>query len=212
MARPQVYSDEEMVAALEEKHGLVFLAAKSLGCSPDTIRHRAKQSPAVAGCILAQRGRVIDTAEERLFEAVDKGQPWAVGLMLKTLGRDRGYVERSEHRLGGEPGVGPVGHRVEAGANNEAIASPLPPPDEMDLEDLELLDRMFKKYEAQRNGPQVIAGPAVGGLPHAGNGETAPALDFRPPGGAASGVKVRLTPLPLPAPASSRNGDANGVH
>jgi hypothetical protein len=210
MARPQVYSDEEMVAALEEKHGLVYLAAKSLGCSPDTIRHRAKQSPAVAECIVAQRGQVIDTAEERLYEAVHKGQPWAVGLVLKTLGRDRGYVERSEHRLGGDPGATPVGHRVEVGACGEENASPLPPPDEMDLEDLQILDHMFKKYEARRNGSQVIDAPAVRGLSPACSGETAPALDFRPPGGAPV-VEGRLTPLPLPAPASSRNGAANGV-
>ncbi len=36
--------------------------------------------------------------------AVNKGQPWAVSLVLKTLGKERGYVERGEITgKGGEP-------------------------------------------------------------------------------------------------------------
>jgi hypothetical protein len=108
MARPRVFSDAKMIDALEAKRGLVYLAAKKLGCRPATIYERAKVSEAVAGCIADQRGEVIDTAEEKLFQAVLKGQPWAIGLVLKTLGRARGYVEQQQHRHGGDAEAPPV--------------------------------------------------------------------------------------------------------
>jgi hypothetical protein len=82
----------------------------------------------------------------------------------------------------------------------------------MDLEDLQLLDRMFKKYAARRNGSQVIDAPAVGVSLPAGNGEAAPALDFRPPGSGAPGVQGRPTPLTLPAPGRPPAPEANGAH
>jgi hypothetical protein len=98
MARPRVYTNEQMIAALQETKGLVFLAAQRVGCDPDTIYNRARKSPAVAAAIRNQRGVVVDTAELKLYQAILDGQAWAIALTLKTLGKDRGYVERQEHR------------------------------------------------------------------------------------------------------------------
>jgi hypothetical protein len=96
MARPQVYTNDEIISALVEKKGLVYLAAKRLACSPNTIYARARTSPAVAEAIASQRGEVVDTAEMKLFEAIEAREAWAIALTLKTLGKDRGYVERQE--------------------------------------------------------------------------------------------------------------------
>ena len=76
--------------------GMVCLAAAKLGCDPDTIHNRAKTSRAVAQSLREERGRVVDLAELKLFKAIENGERWAVQLCLKTLGRDRGYVERQE--------------------------------------------------------------------------------------------------------------------
>jgi hypothetical protein len=35
-------------------------------------------------------------AEAKLMQAVDKGEQWAITMILRTLGRERGYVERQE--------------------------------------------------------------------------------------------------------------------
>ena len=35
--------------------------------------------------------------ELELYEAVLAGQPWAICLLLKNKGKDRGYTERQEH-------------------------------------------------------------------------------------------------------------------
>jgi hypothetical protein len=96
MARPRVYSDEKIIAALTETMGLVYLAAQVVGCDPDTIYRRAKKSAQVNSHIAFERGKIIDTAEMKLFQAINAGEPWAIAMTLKTLGKNRGYVERME--------------------------------------------------------------------------------------------------------------------
>jgi hypothetical protein len=106
------------MTALRDTKGLVFLAARRVGCDPDTIYTRAKRSPEVARCIAAQRGEIVDTGEMRLFEAVDRGDPWAVALVLKTLGRERGYVESTRIEgagKGGEVVIAVLGPGLSAG-------------------------------------------------------------------------------------------------
>lgn len=97
MARARKYSDEEMIAALVSARGMVYHAAARVGCDADTIYNRAKSSPEVAAAMKAERGKMVDTAEQKLYDAVVRGEPWAIQLALKTLGKDRGYVERAEH-------------------------------------------------------------------------------------------------------------------
>ncbi len=48
------------------------------------------------------RERRVDRAEYKLDDALEDGQPWAIALVLKTIGKDRGYVERSEQQFGGD--------------------------------------------------------------------------------------------------------------
>ncbi len=87
---------ENIVAALAETNGLVSLAARRLGCSPQNIYSRARKSPAIREAIASAREELVDLAELALRAAVMERQPWAVALVLKTLGRDRGYSERQE--------------------------------------------------------------------------------------------------------------------
>jgi hypothetical protein len=96
MGRPVKYTNEEIVAALRKTMGMVYLAAKHVGCDPDTIHLRARKHPEVAACIRSQRGELVDTAELALRNAILRGDAWAIALVLKTLGKDRGYVEKQE--------------------------------------------------------------------------------------------------------------------
>jgi hypothetical protein len=96
MARTREYTDAAMVKALAECRGLVYHAADRVGCHPDTIYDRAKVSEAVAAAIRRERGKVVDTAESGLFDALAAGEPWAIQFALRNLGKDRGYVERTE--------------------------------------------------------------------------------------------------------------------
>jgi hypothetical protein len=93
----QRYTAAQVIAALVSTNGLTFLAAKRLKCDPETIRNYCKRYPSVQAARDAQRGQMIDLAEQKLLESIQRGEAWGISLCLKTLGRDRGYVERQEH-------------------------------------------------------------------------------------------------------------------
>jgi hypothetical protein len=101
------YTASQVIDAFRLTHGLVFLAAKSLGCTPETVQSYCKRYPAVQAAKEAARGELIDLAEAKLLQAVHRGEPWAVAMVLKTLGRSRGYQER--HEITGQDG-GPIQH------------------------------------------------------------------------------------------------------
>jgi hypothetical protein len=89
-------SNNEMIAAIQEAHGLVLVAATRLGCSTSTIYRRADRFASVRDALQSAREEIVDLAEAKLYQAVQAGEAWAVTLVLRTLGRRRGYVERQE--------------------------------------------------------------------------------------------------------------------
>lgn len=93
----QHYSAKQVIDALEASRGMVYLAARRLGCSPQTVLNYCKRYPSVEAAKQTQRGELIDTAECKLWESVERGEAWGISLVLKTLGKERGYVERTEH-------------------------------------------------------------------------------------------------------------------
>jgi hypothetical protein len=93
----QRYTAAQVTAALVATKGLVFLTAKRLKCDPDTVLNYCKRYPSVEAAKQAQRGELVDLAEQKLRESIQNGEAWGISLCLKTLGKDRGYVERQEH-------------------------------------------------------------------------------------------------------------------
>ncbi len=90
------YSKKAIIEALHRTHGMIFLAAKEIGCAPVTIYRRAAKDKKIQDIIDSYRGQLIDKAELKLEQAVLNGEPWALNLALKTIGKQRGYVERQE--------------------------------------------------------------------------------------------------------------------
>lgn len=90
------YSAARIVEALQRSKGMVYVAARDIGCSPMTIYNYARRYPSVQAEIDAERGMLVDTAELALWDAIQNGEGWAISLVLKTLGKSRGYVERQE--------------------------------------------------------------------------------------------------------------------
>lgn len=88
------YTDKQITDALIATKGMVFIAAVRLGCSPDTVRKRVNDKPAVRAILDAERGKMGDTAELKLAQAITNGEPWAISFYLKTQAKDRGYTER----------------------------------------------------------------------------------------------------------------------
>jgi hypothetical protein len=100
------YTAAQVEQALIETKGMMFIAAQRLGCDPETIRNYCRRYPSVQAAKDAQRGAMIDLAELKLWQAIQEGEAWGITLCLKTLGKDRGYVERQE--LTGQDGQGMV--------------------------------------------------------------------------------------------------------
>lgn len=90
------YSYEELAAALKATRGKITLAAEAVGCSRQTMHKRINEAPGLQEIVEHYRDRITDKAETGLENAIDNGEHWAIALALKTLGKDRGYVERSE--------------------------------------------------------------------------------------------------------------------
>ena len=99
------YTDAQIIGALVAAGGMVHLAARQLGCDPTTIYARRDKSTAVADAIEDQRGQALDIAKSALKRAVLAGEAWAVCFTLKTLGKTRGYTERSEVEVTGKDGA-----------------------------------------------------------------------------------------------------------
>jgi hypothetical protein len=96
MADKPHFTAAQVIAALQETKGMMFLAAKRLGCSHETIRRYCKRHPTVQAAKDEQRGEMVDTAELKLWQSIQNGEAWGITLALKTIGKDRGYVERTE--------------------------------------------------------------------------------------------------------------------
>jgi hypothetical protein len=61
-----------------------------------TVYNYINRHATVQQALQDERERMIDTAESALYVALSKQEAWAVSLVLKTIGKNRGYVERHE--------------------------------------------------------------------------------------------------------------------
>lgn len=106
--KPQ-YTVKHMVRALTECKGLVSYAARRLGCSVRTVENYCTRHAAVRQARDDAREELVDLACLKLFDAAERGEPWAVMFTLRTLGKDRGFSERYE--VTGKDG-GPIKHDI----------------------------------------------------------------------------------------------------
>lgn len=91
--RPLKYTPEEVAQALMARGGIMSLAAKQLGCDPETVASYCKRFKA---CEQAKRDgveRTKDLAESTLLNLIAEGNVAATIFFLKTKAKDRGYIE-----------------------------------------------------------------------------------------------------------------------
>jgi hypothetical protein len=92
----QRYSAEQVIEAIRKSRGLLSVVAHRLGCTRQTVENYVKRYPTVDRAVKEERQKVIDVAEGKLFEKLQSGESWAIQFILKTLGKERGYTERTE--------------------------------------------------------------------------------------------------------------------
>lgn len=96
LVKPQRYTADQVVEALTATKGMITLTARKLGCNPQTVRNYVTRYPSVAQAMREAREGFLDMTELALQKAVQNGEGWAIAFTLRTIGRHRGYVERTE--------------------------------------------------------------------------------------------------------------------
>ena len=104
-----------IIAAISESNGLLTLAAKKAGIGYSTVWRYTQDFPTVKQAVIEAKERMLDFAEGKLYEKIKSGDNAAIIFFLKTQGKKRGYVERSE--VTGEDGK-PMETRVTVVSEN----------------------------------------------------------------------------------------------
>ena len=94
----------QMVEALEKTLGIVTKACEMVGISRETHYRWLRTDEAYKEKVESVGDIALDFAESELFKQIKEGNITGVIFFLKTKGKKRGYIERSEfdHTTKGE--------------------------------------------------------------------------------------------------------------
>lgn len=111
----------EFLKALKEHNGIISYACDKTGVTRTVVARWRKQDVLFSGAFDDIVEDAVDFVEMQLFKHMKRGSTGAVIFYLKTKGKHRGYIERSEvdHR---PPRVGQVDPTK---LSNEALAEVL---------------------------------------------------------------------------------------
>jgi hypothetical protein len=85
---------DDVLFACDDTRGNITAAAERLGVRRQSLHRYLRRTPRAQEAFAEWRERLVDKAEQALWECVEERQPWAVALVLKTVGQRRGYTER----------------------------------------------------------------------------------------------------------------------
>ena len=89
--------ENDIAEAIVECRGILSKVAERVGLgSGAAVRHHIGRNPRLREVFNEAREKVVDTAEDNVFQAVDEGNLAYSWKVLQTLGKDRGYTERRE--------------------------------------------------------------------------------------------------------------------
>jgi|TARA_Y100000033_G_C2752387_1_gene114606 predicted DNA-binding transcriptional regulator AlpA len=86
-----------ILEALEQSLGVVTSACKKIGIGRTTFYGWLKEDPEFKKQVDDISNIALDFAESQLHQQIKKGNTSATIFYLKTKGKKRGYVERTEH-------------------------------------------------------------------------------------------------------------------
>lgn len=89
----------EMIRALEKHLGIVTAAAKEVGIERSTHYDWYKDDPDYKLAVDSIENIALDFAESKLHTQIDKGDTTATIFFLKTKGKKRGYIEKTEQEV-----------------------------------------------------------------------------------------------------------------
>jgi hypothetical protein len=89
---------QAFIKAYQANFGIVAGACKSVNISRTTYYNWLKDDPEFKAAVEAIEpvNDLLDLAENKLVHLINKGNPAAIFFLLKTKGKERGYIERQE--------------------------------------------------------------------------------------------------------------------
>jgi len=90
-----VQHKEALVEALEQSLGVITTACLKVGVSRDTFYRYMRTDEGFALRVKELENVALDFAESQLFKNIKDGKEASVIFFLKTKGRGRGYIEKS---------------------------------------------------------------------------------------------------------------------
>jgi AcrR family transcriptional regulator len=93
MKRP---SKKKLIALIHKSSGIVYPIAQSLGVARSTVYYWIHSDEDLEQAFSDARESTLDVVESKYFKAAVEGSERAQEFLLKTLGKDRGYVERKD--------------------------------------------------------------------------------------------------------------------
>jgi hypothetical protein len=91
-----------MIAALEKSLCVVTTACKTVGIDRKTHYNWMNDDPEYKKMVDDLQDITLDFAESQLHKQIKQGNTTATIFLLKTKGKKRGYIERSEVKIDGE--------------------------------------------------------------------------------------------------------------
>lgn len=121
-----------MIEALEKSLGVVTTACKSVGINRWTHYNWYNNDEEYKKSVDSIADMALDFAESKLFKMIDKEDTTATIFFLKTKGKKRGYIEKTE-----------IDNTLKGGLNNTNTIKLA----DMSDEDLRKLAEMQEKYK-----------------------------------------------------------------
>ena len=93
---------KKLLEALELSLGVVTTACENVGCNRDTYYDYYNKDQKFKAKVDELQNVALDFAESQLHKQIKDGNTTATIFLLKTRGKKRGYIERSELQIGGQ--------------------------------------------------------------------------------------------------------------
>lgn len=125
MARPDKFTPEEIIKAIEDGHGILSSAAQILHCSRTTVDKYRRKYEKVRKAIIDSKESMKDFVEQQLYKNIVDQKEASIFFYLKTQAKDRGYEETSQQNNFNVDMSKLTNEQLKRVANGESIQSVL---------------------------------------------------------------------------------------
>ena len=88
--------EDSLAEAIIRNRGVISKIAADVGMQVGSVYYSIRKKPSLQTLMQEARERIIDQAEDNIFDRVEIGDYQASVFVVRTLGKDRGYTERKE--------------------------------------------------------------------------------------------------------------------